>query len=77
MSSMGVVVRNYQDDLSMLRKQSNVYFARAGYAGGIIEGLDHFGLSWAYNQKVDDLPLPTLNEQLPGLALHEQKNRRA
>lgn len=38
----GVVVGNYSPELRSLRKISTIYFARSGYAGGIIEGMKYF-----------------------------------
>jgi len=44
-ATAGIVVGNYTDELEPLRKSrtSRVYFAEAHCAGGIIEGLEHFG----------------------------------
>jgi len=43
----GIVVANHTEELESLRKSKThrVYFAKAACAGGIIEGLQHFGLS--------------------------------
>ena len=38
----GVVVSNYSPELENLRGMRGIYFARQGYAGGILEGLDHY-----------------------------------
>ena len=42
----GIVVGNYDEELESLKrsKASRVYFAKAHCAGGIIEGLQHYGL---------------------------------
>ncbi len=42
-STLGVVVGNYSPELKNLPATSNIYFATEKYAGGIIEGLQHFG----------------------------------
>ena len=41
----GIVVANYSQELEPLRKSKShqVYFAKARYAGGVIEGLEHYG----------------------------------
>lgn len=38
----GVIVANYSPELEQLKGTKNIYFANAQYAGGIIEGLDHY-----------------------------------
>lgn len=41
----GIVVGNFAEELEPLKKNgTRVYFARAEYAAGIIEGLEHYGL---------------------------------
>ena len=50
-NTLGVVVGNYSPELEHLRDRPRIYFARAGYARGIIEGMEHYGfleecLSW-------------------------------
>jgi sucrose-phosphate synthase len=40
----GIVVGNYADELEDLKRSTHrVYFAKGHYAGGIIEGMQHFG----------------------------------
>jgi sucrose-phosphate synthase len=39
----GLVVGNHSEELESLRGKSRVYFSRKTYAGGIIEGLVHYG----------------------------------
>ncbi|MHB8899050.1 MAG: HAD-IIB family hydrolase [Thermoguttaceae bacterium] len=41
----GIVVANHSEELRSLRKSRSrlIYFARQPYAGGIIEGLEHYG----------------------------------
>jgi len=41
-NSLGVVVGNHDSELDHLRDMPRVYFAEAGYAGGILEGMDHY-----------------------------------
>lgn len=41
----GIAVGNYSDELESLRSETGrIYFAKAEYAAGIIEGLEHYGL---------------------------------
>ena len=42
----GIIVGNHAEELSNLSRARNsrIYFARARCAGGIIEGLEHYGL---------------------------------
>ena len=37
-----VVVGNYSPELENLKKLRNVYFAKQHYAGGILEGIEHY-----------------------------------
>jgi sucrose-phosphate synthase len=39
----GIVVANHTEELDTLQKSERVYFANADSAGGIIEGLQHYG----------------------------------
>ncbi len=41
--AFGIVVGNYSPELRNLRGREGVYFAEAEHAGGILEGIDHFG----------------------------------
>jgi len=41
-NTLGVVVGNYSKELEKLKGRDDVYFAGRGYAGGIIEGIEHF-----------------------------------
>lgn len=41
-STLGVVVGNHSPELEPLRGQPRIYFAQAGYAWGIIEGISHY-----------------------------------
>lgn len=41
--ALGTVVGNYAEELGDLSRQSNIYFAKHQYAGGILEGLKHYG----------------------------------
>ncbi|MDH5526472.1 MAG: HAD-IIB family hydrolase [Nitrospirota bacterium] len=42
-STLGVVVGNYSPELEAMRGFPRVYFARSGYAAGILEGISHYG----------------------------------
>ena len=39
---LGVVVANYSSELEALKGQNRIYFAGRKYAGGIIEGINHY-----------------------------------
>ncbi len=39
---LGVIVANYSSELESLKGQSRVYFANREYAGGIIDGINHY-----------------------------------
>jgi sucrose-phosphate synthase len=39
---LGVVVANYSSELESLKGQNRVYFANREYAGGIIDGINHY-----------------------------------
>ncbi|QQS36121.1 MAG: HAD-IIB family hydrolase [Ignavibacteriales bacterium] len=39
---LGVVVANYSEELEKIRGSRRVYFAQRSYAGGIIEGINHY-----------------------------------
>lgn len=39
---LGVVVANYSSELEELKKQNRIYFAKRNYAGGIIDGIEHY-----------------------------------
>jgi sucrose-phosphate synthase len=41
--TLGVVVSNHSPEVEMLRDNPRVYFAEAGYAAGIIEGMEFYG----------------------------------
>lgn len=43
--NLSVVVGNYSKELETLRKNPTVYFADAEYAGGILEGMEHFNFT--------------------------------
>jgi sucrose-phosphate synthase len=40
--SHGVVVGNHSPEMAVLRGRPGVYFAKAGFAEGILEGIDHY-----------------------------------
>ena len=41
--TLGVIVANHSPELASLRGNEQIYFARAGYADGIAEGMAHYG----------------------------------
>ncbi len=41
--TLGVVVGNHSPELERLRGLEQIYFASAGHAGGIVEGMAHYG----------------------------------
>lgn len=41
--ALGVVVKNHSSELKHLRGRDRIYFAKAAYARGILEGIDHHG----------------------------------
>ncbi len=43
--TLGVVVGNHSPELAPLRGRNKIYFAEGTYAQGILDGLDHYGLS--------------------------------
>ncbi len=50
-NTLGVVVGNYSPELEHLRNRPRIYFAEAGYARGIIEGMEYYSfleasISW-------------------------------
>jgi sucrose-phosphate synthase len=55
-SSLGVVVANHSPELGKLRGRPGVYFAEAGFARGILDGIQHYGF-------MDDIHLPAAEEE--------------
>ncbi len=41
--ALGVIVGNYSSELDKLKTKPRIYFAKAHYAKGILEGIKHFG----------------------------------
>lgn len=39
---LGVVVGNHSEELEALRDRERIYFARREYAGGLVEGIEHY-----------------------------------
>lgn len=42
-NTLAVVVGNHSPELEKLKKHDSIYFAQAHYAGGILEGIAHYG----------------------------------
>ncbi|AFY61782.1 HAD-IIB family hydrolase [Synechococcus sp. PCC 6312] len=42
-NTLAVVVGNHSPELQKLKKHDSIYFAQAHYAGGILEGMAHYG----------------------------------
>ena len=42
-ASRGLVVGNHSEELEHLRNRANIYFSKARYAAGIMDGLRHYG----------------------------------
>ncbi|MEZ5395021.1 MAG: HAD-IIB family hydrolase [Bryobacterales bacterium] len=49
--SLGVVVANHSDEIDPLREQEDIYFAGAGHAAGILEGVEHYDFFGALEKK--------------------------
>ncbi len=49
--TLGVVVGNHSVELERLRGRDSVYFARAGYAQGILEGISHYDFLGALKER--------------------------
>ena len=43
-NTLGLVVGNYQPELSFLKGRKKIHFSSKAYAAGIIDGLQHYGL---------------------------------
>ncbi|MCB9385297.1 MAG: HAD-IIB family hydrolase [Bryobacterales bacterium] len=54
--SLGVVVGNHSDEIDPLREQEDIYFAEAGHAAGILEGVEHYDFFGALEKKDDPEP---------------------
>jgi sucrose-phosphate synthase len=52
--NLSVVVGNYSAELEPLRKNPTVYFAKASYAGGILEGMRHFDFLGKINRPEEE-----------------------
>lgn len=39
---LGVIVANYSHELEVLRERKRIYFSKRAYAGGIIDGIEHY-----------------------------------
>jgi len=53
--TLGVVVGNHTDELDPLQDHPRVYFAERGYAGGIIEGIEHYDFFGTIRTHDEDL----------------------
>ena len=42
-NTLGVVVGNYDTELEQLRSEPRIYFSKETYAGGILDGIKHYG----------------------------------
>ena len=61
--SKGIVVGNYSPEIEHLREHSEIYFAEATYAAGIIEGLLHYNF-------IEQEPFPEdVNDQATGISI--------
>jgi sucrose-phosphate synthase len=52
--TLGVIVANHSPELASLRGNEQIYFARAGYADGIAEGMAHYEFGTSIMETVND-----------------------
>ncbi len=50
---LGVVVANHSNELEPLKGQNRIYFAKRKYAGGVMEGIKHYG----FLKKISEVPV--------------------
>lgn len=62
-NTLGVVVGNYSPELERLRRRPRVYFARAEYARGILEGIDYYDFFGRIRIPEPGKPDPDANPQ--------------
>ncbi len=55
-NTLGVVVGNYGPELSHLRGAPRIYFSERSYAGGIIEGIEHYDFLGDIRIPADEIP---------------------
>ena len=53
--TLGVVVGNHSAELERLRGRDSVYFARAGYSSGILEGIAHYDFIGAPKGRITEV----------------------
>ena len=53
-NTLGVVVSNHSPELERLRGRPRVYFAAAGYASGILEGIEYYDFLGSINVPVEE-----------------------
>ena len=52
--TLGVIVANHSPELASLRGNEQIYFARAGYADGIAEGMAHYQFGTSLMETAND-----------------------
>jgi sucrose-phosphate synthase len=52
--TLGVIVANHSPELTSLRGNEQIYFARASYADGIAEGMAHYGFGTSIMETAND-----------------------
>ena len=52
--TLGVIVANHSPELASLRGNEQIYFARAGYADGIAEGMAHYEFGTSIMETAND-----------------------
>jgi len=53
-NTLGVVVGNHSKELARLKGRGRIYFAEKHYAGGVIEGMDHYGFLTSIEMPEDE-----------------------
>ncbi|HEY6044655.1 MAG TPA: HAD-IIB family hydrolase, partial [Nitrosospira sp.] len=52
--TLGVVVANHSSELASLKGNEQIYFARAEYANGIVEGMEHYAFGNSITETAND-----------------------
>ena len=52
--TLGVIVANHSPELASLKGNEQIYFARAGYADGIAEGMAHYEFGTSIMETAND-----------------------